>query len=248
MRCLPVACRSPSCFRRTNGIEAEPGKNAGLNGGTPGPDSKHFAFNSAQQPPIKIGFVCSLSSTGSSSRIALRQYHELGFKIPVIGDTSTFDEDVVREAKEVVPIGSVSASTYSAVIDTAANKAFIKAYRDRYGVLPTHFSEAGYTTGLWIKKGLESVGGSTDDKEKLLAALKTVSLPDAPRGPVKLDEYGNPVENVYIRKVQKVGDDLQNTVILKIPNVSQFWKYKPADILSQPRFSRDYPPCKFCSD
>ena len=61
---------------------------------------------------------------------------------------------------------------------------------------------------------------------------------------VKLDDYGNPVQNVYVRKVERVRGELQNTVIHTIPNVSQFWKYKPEEYLKQPLYSRDYSPGK----
>ena len=63
---------------------------------------------------------------------------------------------------------------------------------------------------------------------------------DLPRGPVQLDEYGSPIENVYIRKVERVNGELQNTVIETFPGVSQFWKYNPADYLKQPLYSRAY--------
>jgi len=68
----------------------------------------------------------------------------------------------------------------------------------------------------------------------------------APRGPVRFDEYGNPIENIYIRKVERVGGRLQNTVIHTIPAVSQFWIYNPKDFLANPVYSRDFPPCKHC--
>ena len=40
--------------------------------------------------------------------------------------------------------------------------------------------------------------------------------------------------------------ELQNTVIVTIPAVSQFWKYGPDEFLKQPVYSRDFPPCKAC--
>ena len=64
-----------------------------------------------------------------------------------------------------------------------------------------------------------------------MEALKKVELKDVPRGPMKLDDYGNPIQNIYVRKVEKVGGELQNTVIHTYPNVSQFWKYKPEEFL-----------------
>ena len=79
-----------------------------------------------------------------------------------------------------------------------------------------------------------------------LAALKKVEIADSPRGPLTLDKYGNPIQNIYVRKVEKVGGKLQNTVIHTFPAVSQFWKYSPEEYLKTPLYSRDYPPCKHC--
>jgi branched-chain amino acid transport system substrate-binding protein len=57
---------------------------------------------------------------------------------------------------------------------------------------------------------------------------------------MELDEYGNPIENVYIRRVERVNGELQNTVIETFKDVSQFWKYNPAEYLRQPLYSRRY--------
>ena len=81
-----------------------------------------------------------------------------------------------------------------------------------------------------------------------MAALRKVEIPDSPRGPIKLDEHGNPIQNIYIRKVERVGGQLQNTVIHTYPNVSQFWTYKPEDFLKHPVYDRDnFPGCKYCA-
>ena len=84
----------------------------------------------------------------------------------------------------------------------------------------------------------EAVGGNVEDRTAFMTALRKVKVADVPRGPLELDEYGNPIENVYIRKVERVNGELQNTVIETFPNVSQFWKYNPAEYLRQPLYSR----------
>jgi branched-chain amino acid transport system substrate-binding protein len=100
--------------------------------------------------------------------------------------------------------------------------------------------------GLALKAALMATGGDVENGEKLLGALRRVDLSDAPRGPIRFDDYGNPVENIYVRKVERVGGQLQNTVIYTFPNVSQFWTFKPEEFLRNPVYSRDYPPCKHC--
>ena len=75
---------------------------------------------------------------------------------------------------------------------------------------------------------------------------------DAVRGPVSFDDMRNPVQNIYIKKVEKKKmfgydkDELWNTVIKTYPNVGQFWTYGKETFLKQPVYSRDFPPCKYC--
>ena len=75
---------------------------------------------------------------------------------------------------------------------------------------------------------------------------------DAVRGQVSFDELRNPVQDIYIKKVEKkqmFGYDkaeLWNTVIKTYPAVSQFWTFGKDKFMAQPVYSRDFPPCKFC--
>ena len=57
-----------------------------------------------------------------------------------------------------------------------------------------------------------------------------VEITDAPRGPVKIDPYGNPTQNIYIRKVEKVGGVLQNTVIHTYPGGEPVLDVQPAGV------------------
>ena len=93
--------------------------------------------------------------------------------------------------------------------------------------------------------GMKQVG-KVEDREAFLAVLKKVDIKDAPRGPIAVDRWGNPVQNIYIRKVERVGGKLQNTVVATIPAVGQFHTFNPDEYLKLPLYSRDYPPCKYC--
>jgi branched-chain amino acid transport system substrate-binding protein len=97
-----------------------------------------------------------------------------------------------------------------------------------------------------LKAALEATGGEIEDPLKFLAAMRKLELKDAARGPMRFDEYGNPIQNVYVRKVERVGGRLQNTVIHTFPGVSQFWNYNPAEFLKSPVYDRNNPPCKAC--
>jgi branched-chain amino acid transport system substrate-binding protein len=176
-----------------------------------------------------------------------RQYEDAGLKarLPLLGGGTTFDEFVLPSLGDEA-LGGVSALIYSAALATPVNKRFVAAYREKYGKMPSYYSETCYTSGRWINEAARAVGGDVEARDKFLAALRKVEIPDAPRGPIKLDAHGNPIQNIYIRKVERKGGELWNTVIQTYPNVSQFWTYPAEEFLKQPVYDRNFPPCRFC--
>ena len=81
-----------------------------------------------------------------------------------------------------------------------------------------------------------------NDAVRFTSTLKTIELPDAPSGPIKMTEYNNPIRNIYLVKVVKKDGKIDAIPIHTFPNTTQFWKIDPAKFLSQPVFSRDFPP------
>jgi branched-chain amino acid transport system substrate-binding protein len=196
----------------------------------------------ARVKEIKPDADCVFFATSNlGADIVASQYFAHGPKLPIIGGGPGFDEIVLRDIGDNA-IGAISVSHYSGALETPANAAFKKALRTKYGeeVPPSMFSEGAYTSGLWMKKAIESIHGKVEDHDALLEALRNVRLPDAPRGPMQLDEYGNPIQNIYVRRVEKVQDRLQNTVVATIPAVSQFWKYDPVKFMQEPAFTREF--------
>jgi len=104
--------------------------------------------------------------------------------------------------------------------------------------VPSYYSESMYTGGKWMIAAIEALHGNVEDRDVLVDAIRNAQPTDLPRGPVRLDEYGSPIQNIYVRRVDRVNGVLRNTVIETLPDVSQFWKYNPADYLKQPLYSR----------
>ena len=178
-----------------------------------------------------------------------RQYTQAGLRerLPLIGTGTFTEEHVLRalaDSDELV--GVISPFYYWAALDTPANRKFVKRFEEKYRQRPAQYGEGTYTAGLVLKRALEAIGGDAENGDRLAAALRAVDLSDAPRGPMRLDELGNPVMNLYVRKVERVGGRLQNSLIHTFRNVSQFWTYNPAEFLRAPVYSRDYPPCRYC--
>jgi branched-chain amino acid transport system substrate-binding protein len=179
-----------------------------------------------------------------------KQLAAAGIKKPVLGGGTSYDEFVLPSMGDEV-IGHVSTLQYSAAIDTPKNAAFVKKFREKYGKVPSYYSETNYTTAQMVHEVMKKTQGKWPGPEQFVKLLSAVKV-DAVRGPVSLDEMRNPVQNIYIKKVEKKKmhgynqDELWNTVIKTYPNVSQFWTYSKDAFLKQPVYSRDFPPCKHC--
>ncbi len=179
-----------------------------------------------------------------------KQLRGSGFKKPIVGGGTSYDEFALPFMGDEV-IGDVSSLQYSAAIETPKNQAFVKAYRAKYGKVPSYYSEGNYTTAEIIDEAMKKAGGKWPGPEAFIKIMQGLKI-DAVRGPVSFDDMRNPIENIYIKKVEKkkmFGYDkpeLWNTVIKTYPNVSQFWTYGKEKFLAQPVYSREFPPCKYC--
>lgn len=180
-----------------------------------------------------------------------KQLRTAGIKKPLIGGGTNYDEFVLPFMGDEV-IGDTSALHYSAALQTPKNEAFVKAYRAKYGKVPSYYSENHYTTAMWIDETLLQSQGRYPGAAQFIRTMQSIKL-DAPRGPVQLDEMRNVVQNIYIKKVEKKRmfgyekDELWNTVIKTYPGINQFWTYDRAKFLAQPAYSREFPPCAACN-
>jgi branched-chain amino acid transport system substrate-binding protein len=179
-----------------------------------------------------------------------KQLRQSGYTKPIVGGGTSYDEAVLPFMGDEV-IGDISALQYSAALQTPENEAFVKTYRSKYNKVPSYFSETNYTTAMMIDEVMKGAKGVFPGAEAFIARMAALHI-TAPRGPVSFDDMRNPVQNIYIKKVEKTTlfgydkPELWNIVIKTYPQVSQFWTYGRDAFLAQPVYSRDFPPCKYC--
>jgi branched-chain amino acid transport system substrate-binding protein len=189
--------------------------------------------------------VCAVFVAGQAVRF-VKHYGESSLKgrVPLIGSGVMMDEHALRSMGDEA-IGVVSALLWSPTLTNPANQTFMKLAEAKLGRSPAYFHAVMYSSGRWILEAAKLVNGQVEDKERFVNAIRRASeTTDDPRGPIKLDDYGNPTENVYILKVERVGGKLVNTVLHTYPLVSQFWTYGAAEFLKLPPYTRDYPPAR----
>jgi len=193
---------------------------------------------------VKNADAIFLGTAGSNGFRFLRQFIEYGLKdkMAVIGGMTALDESVLRNMGDEA-LGIITTSWYSAELDNPLNKAFAAAFRNQFKYDPGYYAGGVYVTAEVLEAAIKTVKGNVEDKKALMAAIRGNNV-DTVRGVVKLDEFGDAIGDVYIRKVTRKDGRLVNSVIKTYPNVSQFWTYDKAEFLKNPVYSRDYPPAK----
>ena len=180
---------------------------------------------------------------GSNPLRFMKQYAAAGLKFPVVTGETGGDDALMRVFGDEA-LGMISCCPYTLDLETESNKRFVAAIQKDYNVDPGFYAAGLYVNAMVVDAGLQKAGGKSDNKEELIKALRSVSLTDTPRGPVRFDHFGNVIGDFYIRRVEKVGGKLANKTIKTYKNVSQFWTYDEKKFLQQPVYSRDYPPLK----
>jgi branched-chain amino acid transport system substrate-binding protein len=142
----------------------------------------------------------------------LRQYVERGLQasgIKLIGPGDITDDDVLNQMGDAM-LGITTSLQYSAAHPSAENKAFVAAFeRVGDGLRPDHVGVAVYDCMHLIYAALKKTGGGTNG-DALVAAMKGMAW-ESPRGPIEIDpQTRDIVQNVYIRRVERVNGELFN--------------------------------------
>ena len=196
----------------------------------------------AQIDPDEVDGVF-VETVGADSPRFLAAWDSLGFKdkVELISNETTVEQSALRTIKGDGPLGLMSFGHYAEGREDPATAEFVREYTEAYGMRPSYYACATYTAAQWLTKALEETGGKIADTDALVKAIEGVQLEDTCFGPMKLDQWGGTVANVYLRKVVRAEDGgLVNQVERTNEDVSQFWDYDPDEFLAQPVYSRGY--------
>jgi branched-chain amino acid transport system substrate-binding protein len=180
---------------------------------------------------------------GADGTRFLQQNASFGLKgrIPLLGAMNTTDQSVIRTLGAECE-GVISPAHFVEGSDNPVTQKFVKGYEAEYAKIPSLFGFSMYSGAMWVSKAIGRLSGKVEDRDAFLDAVRETELADSPLGKtVRLDAYGNPVYDVYIRKVVRRPDGKYWNVPIEVyPNVSQFWKYDPAIYMKQPAYSRTF--------
>src|SRR5712691_4337634 len=157
----------------------------------------------------------------------MKQYAERGLDkagIKVIGPGDVMDDDLLNNMGDAA-LGTVTAHLYSAAHPSAMNKEFVAAYKKAFNNRPGFMAVSGYDGIHLIYEALKKTGGKTDG-DALIEAMKGMKW-ESPRGPISIDpDTRDIVQNIYIRKVEKVDGELYNVEFATFEAVKDAGKTK----------------------
>jgi branched-chain amino acid transport system substrate-binding protein len=187
------------------------------------PDFSPFLQRAADSKPDAI-LIFVPSGQGSTF---MKQFAERGLDksgIRLIGTGDVTDDDILNGMGDVA-LGITTAHHYSAAHPGALNKAYVEAFQKaNNGLRPNFMSVGGYDGMHALYEGLKKTNGAGG--EALVDAMKGLKW-DSPRGPVSIDpETRDIIQNVYIRKVERVNGELFNVEFATIPDVKDPVKAK----------------------
>jgi branched-chain amino acid transport system substrate-binding protein len=191
---------------------------------------------------LKVDAIFAME-TGADATRFIQQYASFGLKgqIPLIGATNLTDQSVIRTMGAECE-GIVTASHFAEGSDAPVTKKFTAEYEAKYNKIPSLYGFSMYSGIMWVAAAIEKLGGKIEDRNAFIDTILKTELENSPLGKtVKLDPYGNPVYDIYIRKVVKRPDGkFWNVTTDTFPSVSQFYKYDPETYMKQPPYSRAF--------
>jgi branched-chain amino acid transport system substrate-binding protein len=180
---------------------------------------------------------------GGSSALFLQAWKDfgLGDSLDLIAAETTTDQALIRGVTDgEVLDGVISVGKYAEGFDAPETQAFVEAFDNRYSLIPSYYASTSHVAAEWTAAALDLVDGNIEDLDGFLAAVRSMSFQTA-GGPMALDEYDNPIQNVYVRQLQRRDDGRYWNVPLKTyENISQFWTYDIDQFLACPVYSREY--------
>jgi len=147
-------------------------------------------------------------------------------KTVIMGQLEITDEHALASMGDAA-LGIITSGHYDWNHKSKMNADFVKAYNADYKRNPDFFSIGAWDGMHLIYAALKKTNGNTDG-EALINAAKGMKW-ESPRGPISIDpDTRDIVQNVYVRKVEKVDGKLVNVVIDTLPNVKDPVKVRAA--------------------
>ena len=139
----------------------------------------------------------------------MKQYAESGVDIPLVGPAFSFDQNILQAVGDAA-LGVKNTSQWNKDIDNPMNRAFVAAYEEEYGRLPSLYSSQGFDTANLLLSAMKVA--DVADQDAFRAALEVAAFPSV-RGDFKFGPNHHPIQDIYVREVVKEGEVYTNKII-----------------------------------
>lgn len=134
----------------------------------------------------------------------------LNKSIPLYGPG--FLTDGTLEAQGEAAQGMLTTLHYADGLNTPRDTAFRTAYAKTFKLQPDVYAVQGYDAAQMLAIGLNATKGDITKKAEFAAAIEKAKI-DSPRGPFTVSKAHNPVQDVYLRKVEGNENKLVNVAV-----------------------------------
>ncbi|MEY4752511.1 MAG: hypothetical protein RJA44_186, partial [Pseudomonadota bacterium] len=134
----------------------------------------------------------------------------LGGKIQLIG--AGFLTDGTLEAQGDAAAGLLTTLHYADDLGNAKDKTFRLQYAKTYKLQPDVYAVQGYDAAQMLAAGANAVKGDLKQRDALVKAIETARI-DSPRGAFTLSKAHNPVQDIYLRKVDGKQNKSQSVAV-----------------------------------
>jgi len=144
----------------------------------------------------------------------IKQYVQSGLReqIPLYS-VFTVDETTLPALKEAA-IGQYEARFWSPDLKVPASQKYVADFRKKYGYTPSYYGAQAYDGILLIDSAVRAVKGNVKDTKAMVAAMEKADY-DSIRGRYKFNVNHHPIQDFYLLKAEKGGQDCAEMHIVK---------------------------------
>jgi branched-chain amino acid transport system substrate-binding protein len=178
----------------------------------------------AAHPDVLYVFI----PAGQQATAVMKAYADVGLKaagIRLVGPQDIVTDEELPNMGDA-PEGVITTGNYSPAARRPQNAAFLAAWHRTYGTsaIANFMSVAGWDGMAAIYEVIKRTGGHFTG-DQAMAILRGWKDPDSPRGPIMINpETRDIVQNVYIRRTEKLAGHLANVEFETIEQVKDPWK------------------------
>lgn len=149
----------------------------------------------------------------------IKQFKAAGLdQIQLVAPGFSADQDVINAVGEAM-VGLQNTAHWAHDMDNTANKKFVADYQKKYNRYPAVYAAQAYDVIMSLDAAVRELKGDISNKEALIAVLRKADF-DSVRGPFTYGVNHYPIQNYYLREVEKnsqgeVTNKLVKTVMQK---------------------------------